>query len=72
MNPPIQAEKAEELILHYIKLRYQLLSGEIPKIYLPLQEKARELGFGLRAAYKLIQYARRIGMVEGKKYLRVY
>lgn len=68
MSTPIPAEKAEELILHYLKLRYQLIVGEVSKIEIHLQQKANELGFSRASAWKFVRFARDIGMVESKIY----
>lgn len=70
MEPPILPEKAEAIILYYMELHYLRLRGDIHKIYLPLQIKARELGFGPAMAWRLIRFGRRIGMVDCKKGFR--
>lgn len=65
MNP-IPTEKAEELINYYVCLRHQLAIGDIPKVGYPLSMKAKELGFSLTTAWRLVEFARNIGVVEGK------
>lgn len=67
--PPIETEKAEEIILYYMIARYQWLKGQTPyTLGYAMKCKARELGFSLASAYRLVRYARSVGMVDGKRY----
>lgn len=68
----ITVEKAEEIILYYICLRYQVIHGEMSKVSFNLHAKASALGISLRSAWNIIRYGRRIGMIQGAKYLKPY
>lgn len=66
MASPISDSAAEEIILYYNVLRYQLLCGQINKIYIELGRKARELGMSIQHAWALIRYGRSVGMADGR------
>lgn len=63
MGSPVPVEKAEAVIYEYIRLRYQLMRGEINKLCIPFKEKCDELGMSVRHALRLIRYAKDVGMV---------
>ncbi len=64
-------EQAEELINFYICLHYRLMHGQVPKLTHFLKKKAGQLGFGLTTAFNLVRYARKVGMIEQKKYFGI-
>lgn len=66
MATPTSTAAAEEIILYYNVLRYQLLCGQITKIYIELGKRANELGMSLTRAWRLIRYGASIGMVDGR------
>lgn len=66
MGSPIPDSAAEEIILYYNVLRYQLLCGQVEKVYVELGKKARALGMSIDHAWKLIRYGRSVGMVDGR------
>lgn len=66
MPPPIQADKAEELIMAYIKIRHQVIVGKLYKIERYLEAKAHELGFGIASAWRIVRWARRIGAIDSR------
>lgn len=65
---PITVEKAEQLVYYYIELKYRALQGEALKIGHSITLKARELGIGITTAWRIIGYARRVGMIEADRY----
>ena len=69
---PVHPENAEALIFRYLILRYKLFCGELHKITAAFEEQARLMGIGARTAWRLVNMARRIGMVEEEKIHRGY
>lgn len=68
MRRPISIEKTEEIIQHYVKLRYLVACGQINKLYIALEEKAREMGIGIASAWRAVRWAKSIGMVDSNYY----
>lgn len=68
----VTPEKAERIILYYCRLRWSLINGKFLKINARLKSEAERLGFSAATAWRFIEFGRRIGMVEGEKYLRGY
>lgn len=66
MVAPIPPEKAEELVFHYVCLHEQLRRREIAKLSAPLKDRAEQLGFSLRSAWRIIRFAREIEMIDIK------
>lgn len=64
MGGLIAADKQEALILAYIRIKYLTACGKLNKIYIHLEHEARELGFSIRTAWRILARARRIGMIE--------
>lgn len=72
MGRVIAVEAVEQIILDYIVLRWQLVHGQISKLWREVEIRAQALGLSGRTAMRYVRWGRKIGMVDTRAWEDVW